>query len=113
MCYGKESIMKITNSSIAMASTHDKMSYSYKESATLQRRASEDLPGAILEISAKNEEKSYVESMKDFQYQEKRIGTNRNHICIRTAFSVWPKNFFTWRFCLIHLKNNSTCQRRL
>lgn len=64
--------MKITNSSIAMTSTHDKMSYSYKESATLQRRASEDLPGAILEISAKQEGKSYVESMKDFQYQEKR-----------------------------------------
>ena len=64
--------MKITNSSIAMASSHDKMSYSYKESISVQRRASEDLPGAILEISAKNEEKSYVESLKEFQYQEKQ-----------------------------------------
>lgn len=64
--------MKITNSSIAMASSHNKMSYSYKESISMQRRASEDLPGAILEISAKNEEKSYVESLKEFQYQEKQ-----------------------------------------
>ena len=33
------------------------------------------------------------------------------HICVFTAFSVVPKNDLMRRCCLIHLKNNSICQR--
>src|ERR1019366_4972243 len=34
-------------------------------------------------------------------------------IWVFTAFSFSPKNFLMRRCCLIHLKNNSTCQRHL
>ena len=34
-------------------------------------------------------------------------------ICALTAFSEVPKNFLMRKCCLIHLKNNSTCQRAL
>ena len=33
--------------------------------------------------------------------------------CVITAMHVVPTKLFTFRFCLIHLKNNSTCQRDL
>jgi hypothetical protein len=32
-------------------------------------------------------------------------------ICVFTAVSLVPRNFLMRRCCLIHLKNNSTCQR--
>lgn len=32
-------------------------------------------------------------------------------ICVFTAFSLVPKNTLMRKCCLIHLKNNSTCQR--
>ena len=35
------------------------------------------------------------------------------HSCVMTAFRVVPTKRFTFRFCLIHLKNSSTCQRDL
>ena len=31
----------------------------------------------------------------------------------KTAFSLVPQNDFIFRFCFIHLKNNSTCHRLL
>jgi hypothetical protein len=34
-------------------------------------------------------------------------------ICALTAFSEVLKNFLMRRYCLIHVKNNSTCQRAL
>ena len=33
------------------------------------------------------------------------------HICVLTVFSLVPKNTLIRKCCLIHLKNNSTCQR--
>ena len=33
-------------------------------------------------------------------------------ICVLTAFSLLPKKVLILRFCLIHLKKSSTCQRR-
>ncbi len=32
-------------------------------------------------------------------------------ICVITALLLVPMKDFIFRFCLIHLKNNSTCQR--
>ena len=32
---------------------------------------------------------------------------NAIHICVFTAFSLLPKNFLIFKFCFIHLKNNS------
>ena len=32
-------------------------------------------------------------------------------ICVFTAFSLVPRNALMRKCCLIHLKNNSTCQR--
>ena len=62
--------MKITDSSISMASSHDLKSYSYSEKATIEARASKDVPAAIVSISAESEEKSYVESLRTYQKQE-------------------------------------------
>ena len=36
-----------------------------------------------------------------------------HQICVFTAFSLVPRNRLIRRCCLIHLKNNSTCQRLL
>ena len=33
--------------------------------------------------------------------------------CVITALRDVPTKLFTFRFCLIHLKNSSTCQRDL
>lgn len=35
------------------------------------------------------------------------------HICVFIAFSLRPKNLFIFKFCFIHLKNNSICHRCL
>ena len=35
------------------------------------------------------------------------------HSCVSTALRDVPTKLFTFRFCLIHLKNSSTCQRAL
>ncbi|MCR5144658.1 MAG: hypothetical protein K6B67_05060 [Lachnospiraceae bacterium] len=64
--------MKILDSSVKMASSHDLFSYTYKESASIEARASADLPGAILTISAGREEASYVESMKEYKESNRR-----------------------------------------
>jgi hypothetical protein len=34
-------------------------------------------------------------------------------ICVKTAFWLVPRNDLIFRFCLIHLKNVSICQRDL
>ncbi len=34
-------------------------------------------------------------------------------ICVITALLLVPMKDFIFRFCLIHLNNNSTCQRAL
>lgn len=74
---GEESFMKISNSSIAMSSTHHESSYVHKESVTMEASALKDLPGAILTISAEAEGKSYTESMKEYEKRQKEEAEQR------------------------------------
>ncbi len=62
--------MKIANSSIAMASTHHETSYTYKESVTMEAAASEDLPGAILILSAEAGGSSYTKIMTEYEKRQ-------------------------------------------
>lgn len=63
--------MKITNSTVAMASSHSFSSFTHVESMTMQARASSDLPGAILELSKNGKNKSYLEDMKEYDKEQK------------------------------------------
>ena len=67
---GEEAFMKISNSFIAMSSTHHESSYVHKESVTMEASALKDLLGAILTISAEAEGKSYTESMKEYEKRQ-------------------------------------------
>ena len=64
--------MKITNSSIAMSSTHQASTYTHVESMTLTAAASKDLPGAILSLSKDGQMKSKLESMKEYQEEKEK-----------------------------------------
>lgn len=59
--------MKIENSSISMASSHQYTSYSHQESMTLLAKKSEGMPEAILSLSQKTASKAYVEDMKLYE----------------------------------------------
>lgn len=63
--------MKITGSTVAMASSHSYHSFTFVESMTMQARASADLPGAILELSQDGESKSYLNDMKEYEKEQK------------------------------------------
>ena len=52
---GKESAMKIENSHVNMASSHNSYSYTHLETATIERRASVDSLGAIMQLSEEGE----------------------------------------------------------
>lgn len=67
--------MKIANSSVAMAATHQEASYTYKESVTMEASASKNLSGAILSLSA--EGRSYTESMAEYEKQQKEEAEQR------------------------------------
>ncbi len=69
--------MKITDSNVSMASSHDFRSHSYSESMQMEVRSSKDVPAAILSISAESSEKSYVESMRSYQQEEKKAVIDR------------------------------------
>ena len=62
--------MKITNSSITMASTHHESSYTHVESVTMEAAASKDLAGAILTLSAEAEGKNHTEVMAEYQKKQ-------------------------------------------
>lgn len=64
--------MKVTNSSIVMASSHSASSYTYSESMTMDARANSDLPGAILELSKESGNNSFLKDMKDFKKQQEQ-----------------------------------------
>ncbi len=59
--------MKISNSSIVMASTHQENSYTYRESMSMEANASEGAVGAILTLSSSEEGKSVKEAMMAYQ----------------------------------------------
>ncbi|MGN0171004.1 MAG: hypothetical protein ACI39H_09635 [Lachnospiraceae bacterium] len=64
--------MKISNSSIAMSSTHQASTYTQVESMTMTASASKDLPGAILSLSEDGQMKSKLESMKEYQEEKEK-----------------------------------------
>ena len=69
--YGKESNMKIQNSTIALVSTHQESAYAYKESMTIEAAKSKDVAGVILSLSKEAGGKSIKDAMVDYQKQEK------------------------------------------
>jgi hypothetical protein len=73
--------MKITGSTVTMASTHQEISYSYKESMTIEAAASKDVDGAILSLSEENESQSYLDSMSEYKkkQQEEAEETRKNN----------------------------------
>lgn len=75
--YGKESGMKIQNSSIVMASTHHESSYAYKETMTIEAAKSKDVAGAILTLSKEAGGKNIKEAMLDYQKQENESAKQR------------------------------------
>ncbi|MDD7148210.1 MAG: hypothetical protein PUH86_07815, partial [Lachnospiraceae bacterium] len=64
--------MKITNSSVAMASAHQESSFTHKESVTMEAAKSKDAAGAILTLSAEATGKTLKESMAEYQKQEEQ-----------------------------------------
>lgn len=62
--------MKITNSSIVMASEHHETSFAYKESMTMEAAKSKDVAGAILTLSAEATGKNLKETMAEYQKQQ-------------------------------------------
>ena len=69
--------MKITNSSIAMASTHHETSFTYKESMTIEAAKSKDVAGAILTLSAEGTRKNLKESMVEYKKQQEEEAKQR------------------------------------
>ena len=68
--------MKIENSHVNMTSTHNSYSQTYIEVATIERRASAETMGAILDIS-KEGEKSYKEALEQFNKEEEKAKKER------------------------------------
>lgn len=75
--------MKIESSSVAMASSHSLVSYSYRETAVMTSRASDDIYGAVLALSEEAQSGSYVKDMEAYrkkQEQEQREQQEKNQI---------------------------------
>lgn len=69
--------MKITNSSVAMASAHHETSFTYKESMTIEAAKSKDVAGAILTLSAEATGKNLKETMVEYQKQQEEEAKQR------------------------------------
>lgn len=69
--------MKITNSSVAMASAHHETSFIYKESMTIEAAKSKDVAGAILTLSAEATGKNLKETMVEYQKQQEEEAKQR------------------------------------
>ena len=68
--------MKIENSHVNMASSHNSYSNTQVEQLTIERRANVDTLGAILKLSDEGE-KSYKESLEQLQKNEKEVAKER------------------------------------
>ena len=68
--------MKIENSHVNMASSHNSYSYTHVEVATIERRASSDTLGAIMQLSEEGE-KSYKEAIKQYEKDEEQAREDR------------------------------------
>ena len=51
--------------------------------------------------------------MTNLRYANSKYMHIATHNCVMTAFFDRPTNRFTFRCCLIHLKNSSICYRDL
>lgn len=69
--------MKIANSSVAMAAHHQETQFLYVEKKTMEASASANLSGAILELGSKEDEKSYLEAMREYEKQQKQEKQNQ------------------------------------
>lgn len=69
--------MKITNSSVAMASAHHETSFTYKESMTIEAAKSKDVAGAILTLSAEATGRNLKETMVEYQKQQEEEAKQR------------------------------------
>ena len=69
--------MKITNSSVAMASAHHETSFTYKESMTIEAAKSKDVAGAILTLSAEATGKNLKETMVEYKKQQEEEAKQR------------------------------------
>ncbi len=63
--------MKIENSQVNMASSHNSYSYTHVETAVLERRAGENALGAVVQLSEEGA-RSYRESIKQFEQDEQQ-----------------------------------------
>ena len=63
--------MKIENSHVNMASSHNSYSYTHLETVTIERRASVDTLGAIMQLSEEGE-KSYKEAIEQYEKDEEQ-----------------------------------------
>lgn len=69
--------MKITNSSIAMASSHQEHSYTYKEAMSMEARKSDDALGVILSLSSREEGKTAKEAMLEYKKEQEEAAEKR------------------------------------
>ena len=76
---GKESAMKIENSHVNMASSHNSYSYTHIETVTIEQRANVDTLGAVLKLSEEGE-KSYKESLEQLQKNEEEAAKKRKQL---------------------------------
>ena len=63
--------MKIENSHVNMASSHNSYSYTHVEVATIEQRANSSTIGAIMQLSEEGE-KSYKEAIKQYEKEEEQ-----------------------------------------
>ena len=69
--------MKIQNSSILMASTHQESSLSYQESMTIEAAKSKDAPGAILTLTQQADGMRVKDAMVTYRKQEQEAQKRR------------------------------------
>ena len=69
--------MKIANSSIAMASSHQEHSYTYKEAMTMEARKSDDAAGVILSLSSRETGKTAKEAMLEYKKEQEEAAEKR------------------------------------
>ena len=78
--------MKIENSHVNMASSHNSYSNTQVEQLTIERRANVDTLGAILKLSDEGE-KSYKESLEQLQKNEKEAAKERQQNNLQNMLS--------------------------
>ena len=78
--------MKIENSHVNMASSHNSYSNTQVEQLTIERRANADTLGAILKLSDEGE-KSYKESLEQLQKNEKEAAKERQQKNLQNMLS--------------------------